>query len=180
MQNTRKTKSQFFKFSSHLHNIFLCRKFSCISSLLGSYSMVERLKDLCLDVDDDCMEKREMLARDITEVMGDKHWPDNDIICCRLWIFVTTQNITALWCTELYKPYQTNSNNTKYILNHAKPSQTMLNHIKEKIYKLLQIKSKFFVSVSHFVTKDKKSQSQKWVYNCLKEVFNTHKANNFF
>ena len=34
--------------------------------------MVERMKDLCLDVDDDCMEMREMLARDITEVRSGK------------------------------------------------------------------------------------------------------------
>ena len=113
MQNTRKIKSQFFKFSSHSHNIFLCRKFSCISSLLGSYSMVERLKDLCLDVDDDCMEKREMLARDITEVRSAKDWQDNEIILCRLWIIVTAQNITAHWCTELCKPHPTITNNFK-------------------------------------------------------------------
>jgi hypothetical protein len=72
--------------------------------------MVERMKDLCLDVDDDCVEKREMLARDITEVRSDKNWSDDKIIFCRLWIFVTTQNITAHWCTELYKPYQTITN----------------------------------------------------------------------
>ena len=77
--------------------------------------MVERLKDLCLDVDDDCMEKREMLARDITEVRSAKDWQDYEITLCRLWIFVTARNITVRWCTELYKPYQTIQYHTKQL-----------------------------------------------------------------
>ena len=85
------------------------------------------MKDLCLDVDDDCMEKREMLARDITEVRSGKDWQDDKMIFCRLWIFVITMNRTAHWCTELFetnqtKPYQT-------ITNHAEPCQTMPNQV---------------------------------------------------
>ena len=83
LQENKTSVSETFIFST-LSHLFLCRKFECLSSLLGSSSMVERLKDICLDVDADCMEMREILARDITEVRSAKDWLEYDFILCRL------------------------------------------------------------------------------------------------
>ena len=60
------------------------RQTACLASLLGSYNMLEQLKDLCQDdTDTGCVEKRERVAREITEVSSDEDKQVETVICCR-------------------------------------------------------------------------------------------------